>query len=125
MTEPVVHVTGFDHLVLRTGDVERLLDFYVGTLGLAPLRLEEWRRGEVPFPSVRVTPTTIIDLFPAERDGTNMDHFCLVVEPTDLDALAAAFPGSRRGDDLFGAQGSTSSLYVQDPDGNTVELRCY
>lgn len=125
MTDPVVRVTGFDHLVLRTSDVERLVDFYVGRLGLEPVRLEEWRRGEVPFPSVRITPTTIIDLQRGERSGENVDHLCLVIEPTDLDALAGEFPGSRRGDDLFGARGYTSSLYVQDPDGNSVELRSY
>jgi extradiol dioxygenase family protein len=89
------------------------------------VRLEEWRRGDVFFPSMRVTPETIIDLFPAERTGENVNHFCLVIESADLDALAAQFPGSKRADGLFGAQGEASSLYVHDPDGNTVELRCY
>ena len=52
-----------------------------------------------------------------------MNHFCLVIEPTDLDALAARFPGAHRADGLFGAQGFASSLYVHDPDGNTIELQ--
>ena len=39
--------------------------------------------------------------------------------------LAERFPGARRADGLYGAQGIASSLYVQDPDGNTVELRSY
>ena len=116
---------GLDHVVINTPDIERSIAWYCDKLGLAPVRLEEWRRGEVFFPSVRVNAETIIDIFPANRTGQNVDHFCLVIEPADLDALAAEFPGARRADGLFGAQGEASSLYVQDPDGNTVELRCY
>ena len=118
-------VVGFDHVVVNTANIEALLGFYCDELGLEPVRVDEWRRGEVLFPSVRVTPETLIDLFPAERTGENMNHFCLVIEPADLDALAARFPGARRADGLFGAQGYSSSLYVQDPDGNTIELRFY
>ena len=118
-------VVGFDHVVVNTANIEALLGFYCDALGLEPVRVDEWRRGEVLFPSVLVTPETLIDLFPAERTGENMNHFCLVIEPVDLDALAARFPGARRADGLFGAQGYSSSLYVQDPDGNTIELRFY
>ena len=118
-------VTGFDHIVLRCADVEASLSFYCDQLGLEPERVEEWRRGEVLFPSVRIDPSTLIDLFGAERDGRNLDHFCLVIEPTDLDALAARFPGAVRADGLFGAQGFASSVYLEDPDGNTIELRSY
>jgi catechol 2,3-dioxygenase-like lactoylglutathione lyase family enzyme len=120
-----VKVLGLDHIVLRCADVEKALAFYCETLGLAGERVDEWRRGEVLFPSVRVTPTTVIDLFGAERDGANLDHFCLVIAPVDLDELAAQFPGARRGDGLYGAQGFASSLYIHDPDGNTIELRSY
>ena len=120
-----LRVIGLDHVVLCCSDVERSLNFYCETLGLDPERVDEWRRGDVPFPSVRVTPTTIIDLFAKAPDGVNMEHLCLVVEPVDLHAVAAAFPGSSRADHLFGAQGFASSVYISDPDGNTVELRSY
>ncbi|MGW5970641.1 VOC family protein [Streptomyces sp. NPDC055186] len=125
-----MRVIAFDHLVLNVTDIERSLAFYTGPLGLQPVRVEEWRDGKAPFPSVRVSPTTIIDLVevPAERpEGSNVDHICLVVEPLDWQHVvdSGVFtvldgPGKR-----FGAQGTADSLYVQDPDGNTVELRCY
>ncbi len=118
-------VVGFDHVVVNTLNTEAMLAFYCDELGLDAVRVEEWRRGEVLFPSVRVTPDVLIDLFPAERTGENMAHFCLVVEPTDLDALAARFPGAHRADGLFGARGYASSVYIRDPDANTIELRYY
>lgn len=120
-----MNIVGFDHVVVNTTNAEALLTFYCDELGLEPVRVDEWRRGEVLFPSVRVNAETLIDLFPAERTGENMGHFCLVIEPTDLDALAAQFPDAQRADGLFGAQGYASSVYVHDPDGNTVELRFY
>jgi catechol 2,3-dioxygenase-like lactoylglutathione lyase family enzyme len=120
-----LRVIGLDHIVLCCSDVERSLSFYCETLGLEPERVDEWRRGDVPFPSVRITPTTIIDLFSKAPDGVNMEHLCLVVEAVDLQAVAAVFPGSSRADHLFGAQGFASSVYISDPDGNSVELRSY
>jgi catechol 2,3-dioxygenase-like lactoylglutathione lyase family enzyme len=120
-----LRVTGLDHVVVCCSDVERSLAFYCDTLGLEADRLDEWRRGEVPFPSVRISPTTVIDLFEKRPDGVNMDHLCLVIDQVDLDEVAAAFPGSTRADGLYGAQGYASSVYISDPDGNTIELRCY
>ena len=123
-------IIGLDHIVLRVADVERSLAFYAGTLGLAGVRVDEWRAGEVFFPSVRVDETTIIDLLAAGADepiGRNMDHCCFVLEPTDLAVLTG------RGDldvvggpaELFGAQGQGQGLYIRDPDGNVIELRHY
>ncbi|GAA0452007.1 VOC family protein [Streptomyces stramineus] len=122
-----MRVIDFDHLVLNVSDVERALAFYTGPLGLEPVREAEWRAGEAPFPSVRVSPTTIIDLFERPRGKSNVDHICLVVEPLDWQEVidAGTFtvtdgPGPR-----YGARGDGESLYVLDPDGNTVELRWY
>jgi catechol 2,3-dioxygenase-like lactoylglutathione lyase family enzyme len=122
-----VHPTGLDHLVIVTPDVERALAFYCGTLGLEPLRVEEWRRGEVLFPSARIDATTIVDFLAGERTGENVNHVALVIEPTDLDTLAESgvFEVVGGPADLFGAQGQGRGIYVRDPDGNTVELRHY
>jgi catechol 2,3-dioxygenase-like lactoylglutathione lyase family enzyme len=76
---------------------------------------------------VRVDPTTIIDLLAAPRTGENADHVCLVVEPVDFEAMKASgrFPVVDGPATRFGARGDGTSLYVRDPDGNTVELRYY
>lgn len=125
-----VHVTGMDHIVLRVADVERSLAFYTGLLGLPGVRIEEWRRGETFFPSIRVNDDVIIDLLdaPADHAGKeNVDHFCLVVEPLDWDEVVAT--GTFEVEDgpatRFGAHGDGESLYVRDPDRNVVELRYY
>ncbi|RKN17865.1 VOC family virulence protein [Micromonospora musae] len=122
-----VRVTGFDHLVLNVADVERSLEFYCGRLGLAPVRVDEWRAGRVPFPSVRVSSDTIIDLVRGDRGESNVDHFCLVVAPLDWAAVidSGAFTVLEGPVGRFGARGSATSIYVRDPDGNSVELRWY
>ncbi|MEU4423497.1 VOC family protein [Actinoplanes sp. NPDC024001] len=123
MTTTKITVTAFDHLVLNVADVERSLAFYCGKLGLAPVRVDEWRAGRVPFPSVRITADTIIDLVAAPRHASNVDHLCLVVEP--FDGLAGQFTVLEGPVQRFGARGTATSIYVSDPDGNTVELRWY
>lgn len=122
-----MRVHELDHIVLTTPDVERSLAFYAELLGLPGVRVEQWRAGEVPFPSVRINDGTIIDLQHGQRSGENMDHLCLVVDPDDVDAVASdprfdVLTGPVR---RFGARGDGRSVYVRDPDGNTVELRSY
>jgi catechol 2,3-dioxygenase-like lactoylglutathione lyase family enzyme len=123
----MVKAVGLDHVVLNVADVERSLAWYCDELGLAGERVDEWRRGEILFPSVRVDATTIIDLLQTDRTGQNVDHVCLVIEPTDLDALAASgrFDVTAGPARLFGAKGEGVGLYVRDPDGNVIELRHY
>ena len=127
MVDAVVRVTGLDHVVLVVADVERSLRWYRDVLGLPGVRVEEWRRGDAPFASVRVDDSTIIDLVAGDRTGTNVAHLCLVIAPTDLDAVAASgdFDVAGGPAQLFGAQGMGRGFYVRDPDGNVVELRCY
>ncbi|MDQ1535095.1 MAG: hypothetical protein QOF28_2856 [Actinomycetota bacterium] len=122
-----VHVIELDHIVLNVADVERSLSFYIDELGLEGERVDEWRRQQVFFPSVRVNAGTILDLLQTARTGENADHFCFVVAPTDFDALKASgrFDVVDGPDRRFGARGDGTSLYIRDPDGNTVELRYY
>lgn len=133
----MIHVQALDHVVLNVTNVERTLRFYGEGLGLSVERLEEYRRGEVPFPSVRVNAQTIIDLFPPELSGssgsngrsTNVDHLCLVcADPIEaLQAhLASIGVAIERGPtEVFGARGIGTSVYVRDPDHTLVELRTY
>lgn len=122
-----LRVKAFDHLVLNVEDIERSLAFYTGLLGLEPVRVDAWRRSQAPFPSVRVTAETIIDLIAHSRGGSNVDHICLTVEPLDWDQVIASgsFTVLEGPVKRFGARGNATSVYVQDPDGNTVELRWY
>lgn len=129
-----LRIVEMDHIVLSVSDIERSLAFYTGVLGLQGERLEEFRAGKVGFPSVRINEGTLIDLVQAgEADGgtvKNLDHFCLVSESTDLRELADDLrrngvvvvqePVSR-----WGARGQATSIYIQDPDANEIEIRCY
>ena len=131
-----MRIIEMDHIVLNVADVERTLAFYCDVLGLAGERLEEYRAGKVGFPSVRISSDTLIDIMqgPVQNagraEGRNLNHYCLVSEPTDLAALSAQLksqgvtvvtePVSR-----WGAHGQAQSIYILDPDGNEVEIRHY
>lgn len=122
-----MNVGELDHLVINVGDVERSLAWYTEMLGLSAERVDEWRAGEVPFPSVRINDDTIIDLFALQRTGQNIDHICLVVDRADVDAVPAdpRFTIVEGPVERWGARGIGWSVYVTDPDGNQVELRSY
>jgi catechol 2,3-dioxygenase-like lactoylglutathione lyase family enzyme len=116
-----------DHLVLVVADVERALDWYGRHAGLAAERVEEWRRGELPFPSLRIDDATVIDVIPGLDDPAprgHLDHICLVVDGPHLDTLAADLEVVDEGI-RSGARGDGRSIYVRDPDGLLVEFRTY
>ena len=128
-----MHVVGLDHVVVNTQDIEQAIHFYHEVLGLEILRLEEFRAGKVGFVSARVSPETIIDLRPAaagEPVTPNMDHYCLVLGPTDMHHLHAEL--KTKGIQVeevvrpaWGARGYGQQFKLWDPDGNKIELRCY
>jgi len=122
-----VRVLGLDHVVLLCRDVDASLAYYCGQLGLESLDVKAWRQGKAPFPSVRVSADTIIDLMPGEPDGRNADHICLVIETTDLHALAerSELNPVKGPVQRSGAHGLGWSLYVVDPDLHLIELKHY
>ena len=126
MSRPL-YVDELDHVVVRCRDQARSLDFYVRVLGLA----EERRIDAIGLIQLRAGQS-MIDLVPADPpptlEGRNIDHFCLGVDATDMQAVARYLrdasvevlgePSMR-----YGARGMGLSLYVLDPDGNVVELK--
>jgi catechol 2,3-dioxygenase-like lactoylglutathione lyase family enzyme len=126
-----ITVEELDHIVIRVADVDASLRFYCETLGLQPDRLTEFRAGEIKFPSARIGPGTIIDLFPAKQPNTgkNVDHIALTVAeaPEAIRAFLAAngIGIVRETPKNSGARGFGHSFYVHDPDENLVELRTY
>jgi catechol 2,3-dioxygenase-like lactoylglutathione lyase family enzyme len=127
-------ITGADHTNWRVKDLQRSLRFYRDVLGLEPFGLEEYHREERPIVSLRVTPTFILHLSPDpsfEPGSTGgYDHLALVVEETDMEALAEYLRTSgveveRRSEGVVGAQGEGGALDVRDPDGYLIELKLY
>lgn len=132
---PVVfHLVNIDHLVLRVVGLEKMLRFYCEGLGCTVERHQE----EIGLVQLRAG-SSLIDLVPVDgklgrvggsapgKQGRNLDHFCLRVQPFDEAALRAhlarhgyeAGPVERR----YGAEGEGPSIYVMDPEGNVVELK--
>jgi glyoxylase I family protein len=129
-SDSAIRVGGIDHVVLRVGDLDRAIRFYETVLGLhverelQQPRLVQLRAG-----------ASLIDLVPASRSphaapdktGRNMDHFAIRVVGFDAAALKAHLVenGVDPGDvhERYGAEGYGPSIYISDPDGNTVELK--
>ncbi len=118
-------ILGIDHVVLRVADLERAIAFYEGVLGAKVERRAE-KIGLVQLRAGR----SLIDLIEApekEREGANMDHFALRIEPIDEAPIRAHLEahGIEAGElkTRYGAEGDGPSLYIEDPDGNRVELK--
>ena len=129
-----VEVLGLDHVVLRVADIEASLDWYRRVLGCTLERQME----SFGLYQLRLG-TNLIDLVPvaskAGRPGggapgrtkRNMDHFAVRLAAFDETKLRRYL--KRRGIDAgetarrYGADGHGPSLYLTDPDGNTVELK--
>lgn len=130
----MIRIRNIDHVVLRVRDLARSLAFYRDVLGCT-LEREQVAIGLYQLRAGR----SMIDLVPVDGElgaaggappgdeGRNVDHLCLRVDPWDEAALRthlaahgnAPAPSKIR----FGAEGAGPSLYLTDPDGNTIELK--
>ena len=133
MANPI-RIAGFDHIVLRVKDKAAMLAFYQDVLGLAVDR----DRPELGLTHIRAG-AQMIDLVTLDgplgrsggagpgAEGRNLDHFALQVRPFDQAAirahLAAHGVAVVEEGPRYGADGDGFSLYVRDPEGNTVELK--
>ena len=130
----MIRIREIDHLVLRTERVQAMIAFYTDVLGMSVER----RLDDIGLIQLRAG-RSLLDLVPVDSElgrkggaapvahGHNLDHFCVRVDPFDEGALrdhlktkgVEAGPTERR----YGAEGTGPSIYIQDPDGNTVELQ--
>lgn len=129
-----IHLREIDHIVLRVVDLDKMVRFYVDVLGCSIERRQE----AIGLVQLRAG-SSLVDLVPVDgklgrmggaapgREGRNVDHFCFRVEPFDAEAIHAHLaqhgvqggPVSQR----YGAEGEGPSIYFDDPEGNTVELK--
>jgi glyoxylase I family protein len=128
------NMTGLDHVVLRVRDLEQSLAFYQGVLGCTIEKVQA-RIGLTQLRAGRA----LIDLITLDGvlgskggagpgpEGRNMDHFALGVTPFDEAAIRAHLAAHGieviESGPRYGAEGEGPSIYVQDPDGNVVELK--
>lgn len=130
----MLNLRAIDHVVLRVRDIGAMTKFYCDVLGATHVAY----RAEFGMTHLRVG-ASMIDLVAVDgplgraggaaagRQGRNMDHLCLRVEPFEQDAIVAHLKqhGVAVGDirTRYGAEGNGTSIYLADPEGNTVELK--
>jgi glyoxylase I family protein len=130
----MISIREIDHVVLRVRDIDAMRRFYCDVLGAQHVA---WRP-EFGMSHLKAG-SSMIDLVTVDgplgkpggaapgREGRNLDHLCLRVEPFDQEAIVAhlrrhgvAVGEIRR---RYGAEGNGISIYVTDPEGNMIELK--
>ncbi|PSW09404.1 VOC family virulence protein [Photobacterium rosenbergii] len=131
----MIKLEGIDHVVLRTTKLTDMLNFYCQVLGA---KLERELPKEMGLVQLRAG-SALIDLVtvdsqlgqlggkPPSQDGRNVDHFCLQIVPVEehalLEYLSQHNIACEGFAERYGAEGFGRSLYIQDPEGNVVELK--
>ena len=123
-----------DHVVIRVESLDRMIAFYCNVLSC---QLEKGP-GDNGLAQLRAGDSLIdlVDVASAlgrsgggqpHRENGNMDHVCLQIEPWQEDKLTAHLSKHKveHGEIAarYGALGYGPSLYLKDPEGNTVELK--
>ena len=133
-----------DHIVLWVEEPVDSLRFYEQVVGFPGVRVEEYKAGDAPFLSVRISPETIIDLMSlSSAPGTEsltkapgsaahpVNHLCLTLSKSEYDALIVRLEKESvdtraRLQRSFGARGlAPETFYFKDPDNNVIEARYY
>jgi catechol 2,3-dioxygenase-like lactoylglutathione lyase family enzyme len=134
----MIQVREIDHVVLRVNNLPAMLTFYCEVLGCKIERQQEGL-GLIQLRAGR----SLIDLVTVDgklgreggagprsegrSEGRNMDHLCLRVDPFDAETILAELRESNLNPgevaSRYGAEGEGPSIYVKDPEGNTVELK--
>ncbi|MGD2056090.1 MAG: VOC family protein [Gammaproteobacteria bacterium] len=131
----MIRIKGLDHVVIRARDAGAMIGFYCSVLGCV---VERRSSPEIGLVQLRAGDS-LIDIVAVDsaigrkggaapgQQGRNMDHFCVRIEPFKEEAIRAHLAlygvvGSTL-ETRYGAEGNGPSIYIQDPEGNTVELK--
>jgi len=131
----MLHILGIDHIVLRTTQLTNMVAFYTKVLGcqiertLPELGLTQLRAGSALIDLVQVDkPLGQQGGGAPTKTGNHLDHFCLILKSVSQDDIRTHLTAHNIevGDftQRYGAQGYGESIYIHDPQGNTIELRC-
>ncbi|MEO1167275.1 MAG: VOC family protein [Pseudomonadota bacterium] len=130
----MITVRAIDHVVFRVRDLDAMLRFYTEVIGAEKevykeaIGLYQLRVGDALIDLVTVDGELGAKGGPAPgREGHNVDHVCLRALPWNEDAIRKHL-GAHGIDNVeivsrYGAQGEGPSIYIEDPGGNTIELK--
>ena len=129
-----IPIKQIDHVVIRVDDLPRMIAFYSEVLGC----VLEKGPGDNGLAQLRAG-SSLVDLVDAkgtlgtegggapDHANPNMDHVCFSVEPWDEPAirkhLAAHDVVAGEVATRYGADGYGPSIYLEDPEGNRLELK--
>lgn len=130
----MIKILEIDHIVLRVINLDRMVRFYVDVLGCTVER----RLDDIGLVQLRAG-RALVDMVPVDgklgkmggaapsSEGRNVDHFCFRIASFDESGLRqhlAKF-GIAMGEveTRYGAEGDGLSIYISDPEGNTIELK--
>lgn len=130
----MIEIIAIDHVVLRTNQLTEMMHFYCDILGC----VEERRLDDLGLVQLRAG-AGLIDLVDIDSvlgrqggaapgtEGHNLDHVCLRIASIDEQVLrnylAQHGINSKEFAERYGATGFGRSIYIEDPQGNVVELK--
>lgn len=133
MTVPFA-LRAIDHVVLRVRNLDASLHFYCDVLGCSLDKVQE----KIGLWQVRAG-SSLIDLVPLDgmlgkrggtapgTEGRNLDHFALQITPFDEEKIRKHLAANEieivESGQRYGAEGTGPSVYIHDPDANTIELK--
>lgn len=123
---PPFSINHLDHVAIRVADMNASADWYERVFGLTKLQPPRWQ----PYPIFLLAGTTGVALFPAFEEGEekNSPEPSIAIDHFAFNVSQEAFAAAKLHFDRLGLSFEEKdhyyfhSLYVEDPDGHTVEL---
>jgi glyoxylase I family protein len=130
----MIQIREIDHIVLRVVNLQAMQEFYCNVLGCHVERQQQ----EIGLVQLRAG-SSLVDLVPVDGklgkaggaapglEGRNVDHICFRVEPFDAEQIRVHLQNASvemgAVESRYGAEGEGPSIYISDPEGNTIELK--